>query len=104
MATNLSADGRLVGTREVCTIFSITDRTLRTWVSVGKFPQPDTNIGGRHLWRAATVNAHIARAMAGEFAVEKHVVPPPPEAITAARRAKRAAAVARATEPESALT
>jgi len=45
----------------------ITDRALRKWIELGRFPKPDGNINGRNFWLASTVRQHRADMLAGKF-------------------------------------
>ena len=63
-----AASGRLIRTSEICALYNITDRCLRSWIATGRFPRPDANMNGRNAWFAETVDRHRAAMLAGQFA------------------------------------
>jgi hypothetical protein len=46
---------------------SITDRCLRKWVSIGRFPQPDGNLNGRNFWLRSTYERWKMEVLAGRY-------------------------------------
>lgn len=46
---------------------SITDRCLRKWVKLGRFPVPDGNLHGRNFWLRSTYERWLADALAGRY-------------------------------------
>lgn len=43
----------------------VPDRTLRRWISAGRFPPPDLRIGKSLRWRRSTVLAWVAEKTVG---------------------------------------
>jgi len=67
-ATGLTplSDDPLWDSAAVCQFLSIADRTLRRWLSCGRFPAPDARLTARCLrWRRSTVGAWLAERGAG---------------------------------------
>jgi hypothetical protein len=70
----------------------IVDRTLRGWITAGKFPPPDGNINGRNFWHLPTYQKWKADVLAGKFAMKRRPCAAVSEADTAASSAPPAAA------------
>ena len=49
----------------------VVDRTLRGWITAGKFPPPDGNINGRNFWHRQTYQKWKAEVLAGKYAQER---------------------------------
>jgi len=46
---------KLLGARAVCELLSVNDRTLRRWLSCGRFPAPLRLPGRRLRWRESVI-------------------------------------------------
>jgi hypothetical protein len=63
----VAADERFVYSAEICLTYGITDRALRKWVQLGRFPPPTTNIHGRNAWLVSVVASHRSDVLAGRY-------------------------------------
>ena len=70
MLEQINSDPFLRST-EICRAFNVGARGLRKWISCGRFPLPDANIGGRNLWRLSTVQKHRDAVLAGTYALTR---------------------------------
>ena len=50
---------RLLSAASVCQLLDTRDRTLRRWISDGRFPKADRTIGRALRWKMSTVRAWI---------------------------------------------
>ncbi len=50
----------LLNTASVRRLLDCSDKSLRRWVILGKFPQPDRKIGTSLRWRESTVRKWLA--------------------------------------------
>jgi hypothetical protein len=64
-------DGQLVYTADITRDNRITDRCLRKWIATGRFPAPDSNIGGRHVWLNSTYRRWREEMLAGAHRVDR---------------------------------
>jgi hypothetical protein len=60
-------DDQLVYSSAICSDYGVTDRALRQWIALDKFPPPDGNLHGRIFWFMRTVRAHKADVVAGRY-------------------------------------
>ena len=58
-----SGEERLLSVRTVKSLLDCSDRTLRRWISAGKFPRPDVRIGRSLRWRSSTITGFIQGEM-----------------------------------------
>jgi hypothetical protein len=49
----------------------ITDRCLRKWIAVGRFPKPDGNLNGRNFWLMSTYKRWEAEVLAGRYSQQR---------------------------------
>jgi hypothetical protein len=59
---------------------SITDRCLRKWVELGRFPAPDGNLNGRNFWLRSTYEQWKADVLAGRYRQQRRPNPTAREA------------------------
>jgi hypothetical protein len=67
MALNSTSINDKIRTTQICATEGVTDRCLRKWVALGRFPAPDGNLNGRNFWLSATYAAWRADVLAGKF-------------------------------------
>lgn len=60
---------------EIRTDNKVTDRCLRKWVELGRFPQPDGNLNGRNFWLRSTYERWKAEVLAGRFRQRRRPTP-----------------------------
>lgn len=65
-------DGQFIYMSELTTDIGVTDRCIRKWVTLGRFPKPDGNLYGRLFWQLGTIREWKANALAGRFKRERH--------------------------------